>query len=477
MTAMSASGVAPASLPAGRLDLLVRAALAPDEEARAAWRAWRAVADLDVAPWNEVRMLGVVAGRIARLEPDADIRPRVAGFRRKIWTRNHIRLRELQPMLARIVESGIPVMLLKGSARLTLDPSVAAERFVGDADALVPPERQADAIGLLESAGFSLDYQPWQRAAQAKGPISAHHAWSYRKGQAEIDLHHFAIPLNRLRGDDDRLWQSARRVIWRGMELRVPGPEHALLIAIAHGLRVADGEPHGDWTADACRVLDAGPLDWDLIVAEARERLLPAILHAGLAYLAGELGRPVPRQVLAQLAAERDAELDAELDDYATSPIPSTEPAVRRGFAMALRRFARGTSLPQPTRVARTPAATSSVELSADTSSFWVRLGGGLGTDWIVVRVDLDVPVAELHGECQLRILLPGLPVAVVRLQPSATGGAVSRLSINVPLHCGFLGARSIDRLGIRLLRDGGPFLWPGRRVVRVDVFAARAGN
>jgi hypothetical protein len=261
------------------------------------------------------------------------------------------------------------------------------------------------------------------------------------------------------------------------MELRVPGPEHALLIAIAHGLKAADGDPNGDWIVDACRILDAGPLDWDLFVVEARERLLQAILHAGLTYLAGELGRTVPRQVLARLAADRDAQLDAELDDYATNATTTMEPFVQRGFAMALRRFARGTSLPQPINVASTPAATSAVELSPEAHSFWVRLGGGLGTGWIVVRVGLDVPVAELHGDCQLHVRLPGLPVAIVRLEPPRHVESIWRTSIQVPLHCGFLGARAIDRLGILLLRDGEPLLWPGRRSVKIDVFAAGTGN
>jgi hypothetical protein len=467
----------PASLPAGRLGLLVRAALAPDEEARTAWMAWRAVADLDVAPWNEVRMLGVIAGRIASLEPDAEIRPRVAGFRRKIWTHNHIRLRELQPMVARLVEAGIPLLLIKGSGRLTLDPSVAGERFVGDADALVPPDRQAEAIGLLESAGFTMGHQPWQQAAQGKGPISAHHAWSYRKGHSEVDLHHFAIPLNRLRGDDDGLWRSARRITWRGLELRVPGPEHALLIAVVHGLRVAEGDSHGDWTVDACRLLDAEPLDWDLIVAEARDRLLQAILHAGLKYLAGELRRPVPRQVLARLAADRDAELEAELGDYSTSVIATTEPAVRRGFAMAMRRFARGAALPQPTEVAQTPFVSSTVELLPEANSFWVQLAGGLPPDWFVLRVGLELPVAELRGESLLRILLPGLPVGSVRLVPPAGTGPLWRATFHVPFHGGFLAARAIDRVGVLLLRDGQPLLWPGRRTVRVDLLAARVGG
>ena len=477
MTPPSAPGAAPASLPTGRLDLLVRAALAPDDEARAAWLAWRAVADLDVAPWSEVRMLGVIAGRIATLEPDAEIRPRVAGFRRKIWTRNHVRLRELQPMVARLVEAGIPLMLIKGSARLTLDPSVAGERFVGDADVLVPPERQGEAIGLLESAGFTMSHQPWQHAIQATGSIPAHHAWSYRQGQSEIDLHHFAIPLNRLCGDDDRLWRMARRIEWRGMQLHVPGREHSLLIAIVHGMRSPEGDAHGDWTVDACRLLDAGPLDWDLIIAEARDRLLQAILHAGLVYLADVLGRPVPRPVLTTLAAERDAELDTELEDYATSPIARTEPAVRRGFAMALRRFARGGALPQPTQVAHAPVASLTVELGPRSDSVWVNLPGDkLVDDWFVVRVGLEVPVVELRGESLLRIQLPGLPVGSLRLKPAAGAGPICRATFQFPFHRGFLAARAIDRVCIRLLRDGQPLVCPGRRAVQVDLLAARPG-
>jgi len=464
-----------ATLPTGRLDLLVRAALAPDDEARAAWLAWRAVADLDVAPWNEVRMLGVIAGRIASHEPEAAIRPRVAGFRRQIWTLNHVRLRAVRPIVARLVEAGIPLLLVKGSGRIARDPSVARERFVGDIDALVPPERQTEAGHLLASAGFGLDHQPWQRPLRAAGPIAAHHAWSYRNGHAEIDLHNFAISLNRLRGDDDRLWRSARPIVWREIALRVPGPEHALLLAIVHGLRCNDADPLADWTVDACRILDAGPIDWELFVTEARDRVLQAIVLPGLGYLAGELRRPVPEHVLARLAADRDAELDAELADYTGSLCARTEPEVRRAFAMALRRFARGAPLPQPTQAADVPIVSQVVEFPAGADAVWVGLPlDRLDTDWFVMRVGLELPPAELHGACHLRILLPGLPVGSVRLPPAAGTAPVWRQSFMFPFHRGFLAARTIDRIGICLLRDGQPLVRPGPRSVLIDMLAAR---
>ncbi len=466
-----------ASLPTGRLDLLVRAALLDGDEARASWLAWRQVADLDVAPWNEVRMLGVIAGRIAELEPDAVIRPRVMGFRRKIWTLNQVRLQAVQCILAKLVGAGIPVMLIKGSARVTLDPQVAHERFVGDLDALIPHQRQADAVRLLEADGFTIDHLPWQRWLHAIGPIAAHHAWAYRKGHAEIDLHNFAIPINRLRGDDDRIWKSAVPVTWRGIGLRVPSREHALLLALAHGLRSNADAPIADWTVDACRILDRGSLDWEIISVEVRDRQLHAIVHAGLEYLSVVLRRPIPARVLAQLSAEIDEPLDAELKQYASSTIPRTEPDVRQAFAMAMRRFARGALLPNPTKAALVPSVSLTVELPPASDSVWVPLPlDRLDTEWFIVRIGLELPTAELRGEVLLRILLPGLPVGSVRLVSAGCTGPVWRQSFMFPFHRGFLAARTIDRVGICLLRDGSAFVWPGRRTVSVELMAAKAG-
>lgn len=468
----------PPSLPKGRLDLLVRAALLDGEEARAAWLAWREVADLDVAPWNEVRMLGVIAARIAALEPEAEIRPRVAGYRRKIWTLNQVRLRAAYPLVARLAEAGIPLMLVKGSARITVDPRVAHERFVGDLDMLVPHDRQAEAEAILEAEGFSLDHVPWQRGLHVTGPIAAHHAWSFRKAQAEIDLHNFAIPLNRLQGDDDRLWADSRPVNWRGLKLTVPSREHALILAVAHGIRSADGDPLADWAVDACRILDAEPLDWEIVVEEARGRLLQAILHSGLHYLSDVLGRPVPAAVLAALNADRDEQLDAELADYASSTIARTEPAVRRAFAMAMRRFARGSPLPEPTQAATAATVSFMAEFPPGRETIWAALPlGRIPTEWLVVRIGIKLPAAELRGESLLRILLPGLPVGSVPLVAAAGGSPVWRQAFMVPFHRGFLQTRSIDRIGVCLLRDGQPLEWPGRRTIQVDLFAAQAGG
>jgi hypothetical protein len=467
-----------ASLPKGRLDLLVRAALLDDEEARAAWLAWRQVADLDTAPWNEVRLIGVVAGRIADLEPEAAIRPRVVGFRRKIWTLNQVRLQAIQRHLSQLIAAGIPVMLIKGSARVTVDPGVARERFVGDIDVLVPNELQVEAARLLEADGYGIAHVPWQPRLHAVGPIAAHHAWSYRNGPSEIDLHNFAIALNRLRGDDDRLWAAAVPVTWRGIRVRVPCREHSLILAIVHGLRSIDTDPLADWTVDACRILDGGPLDWDLLLAESHERILPAILHAGLEYLSTVLHRPVPDRVLHQLAATRDEQLMFELDDYSSRTMPRTEPEVRRAFAMAIRRFARGATLPEPTQAALSPSVSVVAEFQPGSEAVWPRLAfDRVSTDWLVVRVGLELPAAELHGSCMLRLLLPGLAVGSVPLGPPSGAGQTWRQSFMFPFHRGFLEARSIDRIGVCLLRDGAPLVWPGRRVCTVDLLAARSAD
>lgn len=328
---------------------------------------------------------------------------------------------------------------------------------------------------LLEAEGFTIDHEAWQRGLHAVSRIAAHHAWSYQKDQTELDLHNFAIPLNRLRGDDKRLWAASQPVHWRGLELRVPCREHALVLAISHGLRGNDGESLADWAVDACHIIDREPIDWELVLAESQERQLQSILHTGLSYLADVLNRPVPEQVLATLASARDEQLDAELIDYASSSIARTEPAVRRAFAMSMRRFVRGTPPKEPTQAATAATSSCTPEFPDGVKTVWLPLPHDrIPTDWVVVRVGLEVPVVELRGECILRMLLPGLPVGSVPLSAQAGTAPAWRQSFMFPFHCGFLAARGIDRIGLCLLRDGQPLTWPGCRKAWVDFLAAR---
>ncbi|MCA3573619.1 MAG: nucleotidyltransferase family protein, partial [Aestuariivirga sp.] len=171
-----------ATLPSGPLDLLVRAALAPEAAARAAWQEWRRGYALDETPWNEVRLLGAVADRIAWLEPTADISPRMKGIQKFLYAQSQICLTGCMSGVAALSAAGIPVMAIKGAARVMADGRIARERLVRDLDVLVPLPQAAQAYDCLVAAGWSLkESGPWQNFWRQLNPVANHHAWSLAK--------------------------------------------------------------------------------------------------------------------------------------------------------------------------------------------------------------------------------------------------------------------------------------------------------
>lgn len=330
--------LAEAALPLSRsLDLLAKAALAPLDEALAAWRTWRSEFDIDATPWAEVRMLGAVAPRIERLEPDSRIRPRVSGIRKFLWVNSQMCLKTAIGGLAALNRADVPLMLMKGAARIARDPGSAQERLIRDVDVLVPLGREVNAFSALEADGWGLVPEPWQISRRRLAPVAGLHAWSLNKGKAEIDLHHFSNNLNRLAGDDDGLWSRGEVLLWAGCEVMVPSPADALLMAIAHGVRWSvDGA--ADWAVDACGLLDQGHVDWGVFVAETRNRLLQVAALTGLEYLETALGRKIPEFVSRDLATGITPLLVEEFKQYSTRARAATPPEVHAASSCAIRR-------------------------------------------------------------------------------------------------------------------------------------------
>lgn len=308
------------TLPVGPLDLLVKAALAPPPVATSAWADWRRAYALDETPWNEVRLLGAVAERIAWLEPEADILPRIRGIQKFLYAQSQLCLVGAMGGLRILAAAGIPMLFMKGAGRVAADDGVARERLVRDIDVLVPIDRRDEAFELLIGGGWELNGQ-WQHLWHAINSLASHHAWSLSKGKGEIDLHHFSNHLNRLVGDDDALWARARRTVWRGLEVHVPSPTDTLLLAVVHGLRWSR-DLNSDWIIDALRAMSSGAVDWDLLVAEAGRRHVAALLHAGLSYMQGALAAPVPEAVLSGLQSLATPTQQMELALYSHLAVP-----------------------------------------------------------------------------------------------------------------------------------------------------------
>lgn len=439
---------APQGTPTGSLDLLARAALAPLAQARLAWQYWRRDHDIDTTPWNEVRMLGAVAARIDELEADSPIRPRVLGIRKFLWVQSQICLQQGLTGLAALARADIPTLVFKGAARIALDASTAQERLIRDVDVLVPLGRELAAFQTLEQAGWEIVDEPWQLRLRKLAPVAGHHAWSLRKGKAEIDLHHFTNHLNRLRGDDDGLWARSQALTWRGVPTRVPCATDALLTALIHGVRWSVDNA-ADWTVDACALIDGGEVDWDIFLQEARLRCVQAVVRAGLRYLQEALDKRIPDELISALTAETDSEQEGELRIYASSAKRVEAGHAAIASAMALRRVGRGKPIPQPVRMSAAPVATAKAELASSTGVYWASVPAYPGPQewWILeVQVRLSTPALADAAFAQFRLpgILLGLTQRSAQISPADTALATFKWAIYRPL----LSARCVEAVG-----------------------------
>lgn len=421
--------------PQGSLDLLAQAALAAEEGAKQAWQAWRSQYDIDTTPWSEVRMLGAVAARIDLLEPDCPIRQRILGIRKFLWVQSQFCIRQGLGGLRALNRAGIPVLLLKGAARIARDPSSAQERLIRDVDVLVPLGLAQQAHDCLQVDGWSLVQQDWQVKMRQSAPIAGHHGWAMEKDRSEIDLHHFSNFLNRLQGDDEGLWRRALTLDWQGVAVQVPSPADALLIALVHGLRWSV-ESAADWTIDACAIIDEARLDWQDFLDESRRRMLEAIMLAGLDYLRLALNKPIPDFVIATLRQACDQPRRVEQRQYAISALPQRFGDINTAGFMAARRALRRAGLEGSRPVISNHLLKRFREVSAPRSKLQFRIPvDGFTADWLIVKVELDLSAVPQVRTVLGRFVADGLSLSMVRdvHAPEVPADVPFRFSLCVP--------------------------------------------
>lgn len=325
-------------LPRGPLDLLAKAALAPPEIAKEAWLEWRRNFSIDETPWNEVRMLASMAPRLRWLESDASIAPRIQGIRKFLYAHTQMCLMGAMEGMSTLNAASIPIMLMKGAARIARDPTAAQERLVRDVDVLVPFKDKSRAFDVLHASGWgyksSAQWQDFWRDVDE----TSHHAWSFAKGNAEIDLHHHSNHLNRLIGDDDPLWRRAESLNWRGLAVFVPAANDNLLMSIVHGVRWSKDQA-ADWTIDASASIDGGRVDWPVFVAEAKSRKIEAVAVSGLRYLSNALKKPVPADAVAELEGAITPLQLSEMEHYVAAPMARDFPEAASAYSMSVERL------------------------------------------------------------------------------------------------------------------------------------------
>src|SRR5262249_40235381 len=135
--------------------VVLSAATGREEDAIAAYKAWRAATPLDDIDHSTYRIMPLLIDLVRRSGIDDPDIARMKGVARHIWTSNLLRLRLLFVALDTLEAAGIRPMLLKGAALLARHPAIAGKRTFADFDILVPPNTIVEATRALRTAGFS----------------------------------------------------------------------------------------------------------------------------------------------------------------------------------------------------------------------------------------------------------------------------------------------------------------------------------
>ncbi|MCG3267388.1 nucleotidyltransferase family protein [Yoonia sp. I 8.24] len=285
----------------GRLQLL-QAALNPDEDiALQALSTWLSQNDLDDASFPEHRLFAAITTRFGRkLEGLAEY-PRLVGLLRLHWTQSRLAVSANLPPVRKFVEMGLKPVLLKGAARVALDPTQQKSRSAFDLDLVMPDADFETAVCMLLDDGWQSTRG--ESALGLRARLSSVRARNFKKGRfGDIDLHRCAYQNIQANARfDAELLRDALPVTYYDLPVFVPSVEERLVMAMGHG--AWDGHHHSDWLVDIAGMLNSETVDWDKLYAIARGRNLRGPIAIALSFLATEINIPLPDDVLRRFGA------------------------------------------------------------------------------------------------------------------------------------------------------------------------------
>ena len=281
--------------------LLLRVAIGGDADAALAWSQWTDTKTTIEPSKAAVRLMPSVAERLTRLgiacsPPDA-----VATARRNTFLSNHSRLTAARPLIERL-SAEMPVMLLKGGARIAANPKDLHLRVIRDVDLLFRPEDLARALEIAMDSGYRSISGVLPGPVKSRPLAPLFFAGEGKSAYMELDFHSAPLRFGRLGSYDAGLWQRAVDADILGVPVKIPSGSDRFLQAIAHGLVFDDDRP-ADWIVDSYLALQDPSFDAHVVADEARRRRigLPVLVAASLL---NELGTVVPTPILS--ANKRD---------------------------------------------------------------------------------------------------------------------------------------------------------------------------
>jgi hypothetical protein len=286
--------------PSHTQELLLKAALLPQEEALQAWKDWKKQTDLDHIDYGSHRLLPLL---YSHLKSAVGKDPNFAYFRKiylETWADNQKLFARVTPALEALHQAGIRTLVLKGVDLILHYYQDFGARPMSDFDLLVPKADIKRAIDVLQSEGWSFVMDDPEK--HLPDTLRYFHAVELiHPNGGSLDLHWHTLVRSLREDADQAFWNDAIPLTVNQIETLSLSPSDALFHICIHGLHW-NMLPPIRWVADAMQILESDhPLDWARVTQQAKTHQQSLLLGDVLSYLRETYEAPVPESVLRAL--------------------------------------------------------------------------------------------------------------------------------------------------------------------------------
>lgn len=277
--------------------LVVKTALAQDDQAVRHWREWLTRNDIDRLSFGSFRLLPLVYRNLVRCGYEGPEIPKLKGVYRQSWYRNHLLFEATAKMLDRFHTLGIETMVIKGIPLVSRVYGDMGDRWMGDADIVVPYASAGRARAELLDLGwapisddvlFAPEFRPSMGFAEPGG--------------LELDLHWFLFKQRLYPEAVDPFRDRAVDFQLNGVTTRALDLTDELLLSLINGVY---WEPDTSirWIPDVILTLRAhgATVDWRRLLTTARNLHLAIVVRDAFRYLTRTFDHPIPGWVIGEL--------------------------------------------------------------------------------------------------------------------------------------------------------------------------------
>ena len=253
--------------------LLLQAALASDDVARRAWRAWQTSVDVERLDTGSYRLLPLLYDRLESLSATGPAVERFKGILRHTFAVNQLQIRAYKDVLDVLRQNGIPAVATPDAPVLARAYRSVGLRPHNNFGVFVRPKDVVEAHRSLAASGWTSVTQAIRTPDNA--PSLCGTSLSNESGQV-LGLR-WRVFDDSPTHMDEMLWTQARETALFGATALTPDSADLLLYLIDEGVRW-EAVPPFRWMADAALLIRRDEIDWDYFLSrcDAYGRKLPA---------------------------------------------------------------------------------------------------------------------------------------------------------------------------------------------------------